>query len=406
MIILLTIFNFCIADIYIFSPDALSKSIIQCSTATFGNPYLYPTYGKLEFIQTLDKCGISAPLPPNSYAIIYNSGPCYYSDLALSVQSQGGIGAIFTNFPIDDFLSPKTLEDGNQVNILVIGISTKDSNLLSEYNNKEIWISYNFNTIASSLPSINIQLSSNYTQDKAYIVPLLSINNNIPIYKSEFSVTFLSSLSFYSSTDCIKNKEGISFCLPDTSTVSGSEKLLNTFGIINYYISYSNTDIGAFLSYLDALYRTCEFNYTTQCHSSVLLQYGAILDTSSVVSSYSVSEYWIETLLYINSVLFLYPSYIEQAYCLSFYDIPSNCPTCSPECSHADLNSSSCVSSCNVSACGNQNLVCLREDGCYSFMLKDQNCNALCNNDPDCENGSNISSLLTFVLIPVAILVM
>lgn len=387
MVIFLSIFKICIANVYILSPDILSVYNIQSSKATFGNPYLYPTYGILVFIKSLMGCRISTQLPPNSYAIIYNYGQCFYSDLALSVQNQGGIGAIFTNINSFDYaIKAKNPQDGNKVNILVIGINTTYSNLLSQYSDLQIWIYYKFETVKSLAPVINLELSSNYTQDKLYIAQILSIN--ISISKPDFILSFsycTSCRNINFSADCITNTQATIFCLPHTSNVSGSDMLLNTFGIINYYESYAKTRIGGFLKYLSKLYKTCEFDYTTECHSSVLLQYGASLDTSSVFNKYSKYENEIRTLFYINSVSFFYPSYIEQAYCLSFYSVPSSCPACSPGCSNTDLYSSSCVPSCNVSACGNQNLVCLEKDRCYNFMIGDGNCNYLCNNDPDCK---------------------
>ena len=79
-------------------------------------------------------------------------------------------------------------------------------------------------------------------------------------------------------------------------------------------------------------------------------------------------------------------------YCLSLFDPPDNCQTCSNGCSYQELYSptSSCSQACNVSQCGYNYLSCLNIDNCYSFMLNDNNCNKMCSNDPDCTNSNDI----------------
>lgn len=145
--------------------------------------------------------------------------------------------------------------------------------------------------------------------------------------------------------------------------------LLNTFRIINYFTLYSN-NVKTFLSYLNTLYSTSEFDYKTQCNSGVLLKYGANFNTSGVLNSYSKTENNLATIVYINLVKLFYPSFIQQAYCLSFYNIPPSCPACSSGCSYMDLDSSTFVPSCNVSACGNQNLACFSAENFIVLCLE------------------------------------
>lgn len=65
--------------------------------------------------------------------------------------------------------------------MVLIGISTFYSNLLSDYSDVQISIYYKFETVPSTIPSMNLELSSNYTQDKLYVAQILSVTNYISI---------------------------------------------------------------------------------------------------------------------------------------------------------------------------------------------------------------------------------
>ena len=93
MLVISLLLQGCIASFQIWSPDEVTSLVVTPALANFGNGFLLPEFGKLFFLVYSGSCSFSIQMPENSFAILYNF-PCYYSDLALSVQNSGGIAMI------------------------------------------------------------------------------------------------------------------------------------------------------------------------------------------------------------------------------------------------------------------------------------------------------------------------
>ena len=90
---------------------------------------------------------------------------------------------------------------------------------------------------------------------------------------------------------------------------------------------------------------------------------------------------------YVSGIPFFIEKFIEQIYCLSSPNPPSECRFCNNNVCVDNPHTNQCSLSCNTSDCGFDNLKCLEADNCYSFMIGDGNCNNACINDPDCKNN-------------------
>ena len=379
----------CIALFQVWSPDALTSLVVNPVLASFGNSFLLPQIGKLYFLEYPGSCSFSINIPKNSFAILYNFDGCYYDDLALSVQNSGGIAMILVLVD-DNTVFTMIAHDyriGASISILSLGISNSNGATLMAYSTKEIWATYSYDFPPSQSASINFEMSSNYTLDSAYISELQILAATLSLPLSSFSLILCyvpDSTPGLLESDCVLGSGGY-YCLPHTSTVTGSQMIYNTVNIINYFSIYIGT-LTRFLSLLLNLYQTCADDYSTACLQGVFA--GVSLNNSIVISTNGL--FWETSPFYfINDTPFYWSSGVQLSYCLSLTPTPSSCPVCTSGCSYSDLSSAFCNSACNVAACGYENLTCLGSNGCYGFMMGDGNCNAKCVGDPDC-GGSEV----------------
>ena len=254
-------------------------------------------------------------------------------------------------------------------------------------------MTYQYSITKTLNPQLTLQLNSNYTLDKEFVNELAVINNNIGLKISSVSILIQYTDTIKAASDCVEYKN-IKYCLNHTNEVTGDQRLENSIIIANYfsYLSVNQGSLTDFLSYLQLLYQTCEFDYSTTCNRNVLNQSGGVLNSStSVLQKYSIKTYNMYPIFVLNNLEFCGTDYIEMALCLSYYNVPAGCPMCSPGCSFLDLQGSVCNDGCNTTSCGYDNLACLKEDNCYSFMIGDNNCNKNCNNDTDCSSSTSSS---------------
>ena len=124
MIFILMIFDLVKGGLNILSPDQISEYSINVAVASFGNPFLYPQYGKMFLISNNSTCSIPNTFPPNTFAVLYGFENCYFSDVAYAMQTAGAIGMIrvHTNDLINFLMIPEDETLGNLINILVISI--------------------------------------------------------------------------------------------------------------------------------------------------------------------------------------------------------------------------------------------------------------------------------------------
>ena len=401
-----SLLNNCFANLEIVSPDELQQNIIEYTTANFGSPGYYPIFGKLIPITVCD-CSFTLSLNSYSFGLVYlnSTFPCYFSDIALSVQNSGGIGLIFVfsddNFNID--LVPSTDEAGAAINILVLGISASLGLTLFSHSNEEIWITYSYGLSATLSPAMEYFLTSNYTTDQRFFSLLQNLNTNIPLERSQFQIGYVNAIysTINSTSDCISY-----FCVPSGDSVTGAQKLSNSVVIMNYYNSLTSTNSVALISdLLLDLYSTCQYNYSTDCLTLIFNKYQITPDNSiAVLEGPSITDNASISYFEINDILLSNLNEFETAYCLSSENPNRNCPVCSDSCSYSDLYGTMCVNGCNSTACGYGLLICLEvSSNCFGFMLGDGNCNKECLNDPDCtesDGGREKTNLvITLVLV-------
>lgn len=388
----------CIGGLSIWSPDSLSSLQISNAIATFGDPFLLPRYGKLFRVDFADSCSFSLDFPMNAIAILYNFRGCYYSDLAISVQNSGGIGMISVknNNNLNFIMVGKDYESSRLINILAISIKWSDGDLLAPYLSKDVWISYSYELDTKNKAEINYQMSSNYTKDKEIIKTFSDMDTKFQISLSDFSMSFCyliftSDLNYLD--DCVDSGSN-TYCLPGTSAVKGSQMIYNSAVILNYYNTLSGPST-IFFNFLNALYSTCEFDYSTACIQSVLTSINPNLSADLSLGSIATANPWqdLAPFYYINNNYYFWGGQIEKSYCLTLSSPPSNCEECSLGCSYSDLSSSNCKSACNTTSCSYDMLNCIGSDDCYNFMIGDGNCNEKCACDPDC--GCDLSDICT-----------
>ena len=184
--------------------------------------------------------------------------------------------------------------------------------------------------------------------------------------------------------NCLLNS---SICLPPGNSVTGSQKLINSAIILNYYYSVKNINDNAILLFLTDLYDYCEFNYSIQCLKNILNKYNSVASQSLALLEQSIRYPMVLPFYYVSGIPFFIEKFIEQIYCLSSPNPPSECRFCNNNLCVDNPHTNQCSLSCNTSDCGFDNLKCLEADNCYSFMIGDGNCNNACINDPDCKNN-------------------
>ena len=380
-------FQNCSGTLNIVSPDDLSQEVSDYAVASFGNPGLYPIFGRIVPITAYD-CTFYQPLESNSIALVTLSttSVCYYSDLALSVQNSGGVAFIYISFSeyIDFFMVPISTTEGAKIQILSLAIQNSLGQALLSHSNEEIWVAYSYGVVRSSLPVINYYLTSNYSLDQTFFTALQQLNTDIPLLRSEFQLGFINDVysTINLTTDCVNN-----YCVPTENSVTGSQKLNNSIIILNYYNSLTaDNSVTTLTTFLLDLYSTCSTDYSTDCLTSVLNRYqiasnesAAILDGLSLSDSSEYAYFYINNIFYVNLQVF------ESAFCLSAENPNLNCPSCSGSCTYSDLYDPRCLDGCNTTSCGYDLLMCLEVSrNCYTFMIGDGNCNQACANDTDC----------------------
>lgn len=391
--------NICLARLSIWSPDELISLSIANAIASFGDPFIFPRYGRLVPVYYSGKCSFSERFEENTFALLYGFDDCYFSDLAISTQNSGGIGMIdvasYEN--INYIMIPKDEASGKTIDILSITIQNSDGQRLSQYSDSTIWASYSLDVTSEITSETKFYMSSNYTLDKAFISAFKDISEKFPIDLSYFEIVFCYETPDAEGIDYINDclaSSSAEYCLPHTSTVKGSQKINNSAVIINYYNTLSGPAID-FLTFLTKLYSTCEFDYSSTCIQNVLTSISSNpTPDTSLDSLETIKDYLILAPFYmLNSNFYFWSNSIEKTYCLSLSTPPSNCEECSQGCTYFDLFDPTCKDSCNVESCSFDFLACMQTDGCYDFIIGDGNCNSACYCDSDCGCGEDSCSI-------------
>ena len=406
--------HLCLGSLVIHSPDKLQQTIEITTFATFGNPSIYSTVGKLVGVD-ITSCVVSTSLDPMSFALIDVSkiNGCFYEDVFMSVQSQGGSLAVLI-MPDDTghrLFVPNNALTAVQVDITGFGIThTLGEQLLKYSVNKEIWVSYNYEIAKYSTPEIEFYLTSDYTIDKVFFTNLQALNGNGTLTTDTLILGFIytspTSAGINTTNDCII--EGNTYCVPSDNTAKGSDKLLSTAISLNYYKSLQGAQgVTEIISYFLDLYSVCAGNYSENCTNQVIISHGSTPNPSLLILSEVLTQASVIFISFFSidkNKIFFWPNFLADIYCSSSTTPSANCPACSSVCTASDLSLSlsSCLSSCNSSSCGYDNMNCLTiSSTCYTFMLGDGNCNTECPNDPDCPSSS---SVYLIIIIPAVII--
>lgn len=396
---ILLILKLCLAGLRIWSPDPLTLLDIDNAVATFGDPFAFPRYGKLVPLYYSGDCSFSQIFETNTFAILYGFNHCYSSDLALSVQEFGGIGIIIVadDDNIDYIINPKDNFSSSLIKILVIAIKKSDGAAIFQYFPSQIWVTYSLVIEKIQASKSDFHMSSNYTLDKIFASAFQDISNQFSMSLNQFDITFCfltpAAENIDSINDCLTSSSN-TYCLPHTSTVTGSQKIYNSAAIINHYNTLSGS-ASEFFIFLTTLYSTCEFDYSISCIQTVLANFpnDQIINTS--LTAFKTTSPLINSSPFykFNGISYYWPDYIEKIYCLSLIVPPSDCKSCSPGCSYLDLLSSTCEENCNNDSCGYDMLTCVKFSSCYNFISGDGNCNSACSCDPDCGCGEDSCSI-------------
>lgn len=390
----LVILKLCSAGLKIWSPDQLVLFSIDNAIASFGDPVVFPKYGKLAPLYSSGDCSFFESFTRDTFAILYGFSGCHFSDLAIWTQKSGGIGVIIVSDDenINYTMLPKDEVSKSHISILSIMIKKSAGEKISQYLNKQIWVTYSLDLEPIRSQKIDFHMSSNYTLDKAFISVFQEMVTKFSINLTDFSIEFSTSSKSENdidySNDCLTSSSN-TYCLPHSSNVTGSQKIKNSAVIINYYNTLSGP-ASEFLNFLTTLYSTCESTYSTECIQNVLTNTSSTLTANTSLASLHNNPSLKLTPFYIfNYNLYYSPKDIEKIYCMSVSPPPQNCQECSPGCTYRDLLSPICKDSCNVESCGFQMLTCKKIGGCYDFELNDGNCNNRCACDPDCDCKEN-----------------
>ena len=283
-------FLFSLGDLNVRSPDQLSTLIMSCAISSFGDPFIFPQYGKLYFGQINPDCSFSSILPQNIYVIIYSfPSNCYKSDIALSIQQAGAIGLIFVlnNDNINKIITPKDYISGDQIWINVIGISNTNGKQFKKFSQYDIWIDYSLSVTKENSPTLTFVMNGNYSLDRSNIIILNDMNEQFNFTLNQFQL-IMSYSNLYDegvneNSDCGINNKYTDYCIPGSSYASGSQMLENTLKIVNYFNSLSGINgLAEFFSFANTLYIECEYNYSSACIESVFDNYHVKSSINSV----------------------------------------------------------------------------------------------------------------------------
>ena len=402
--LILFLLKICKSILSIVSPDNLANSNISHGLGSYGNPSIYSSYGKLVFYSPLT-CDFSESFSSHDFVVVNPNlvTSCKFSDLVYSVQKSGGIASLIVapdSLP-GLFLHDSNADTLNEINILVLSISSTQNSYYQQHQENEIWVTYTFDFSISTNPLITYYLTSNYIIDKSFFIQLKYLNNNLTIPANQFSLLFYyQDTSSSSLTDCI-NTTLSSYCIKNNNNTTGKQQLSNSAIILNYFYNYKdrNADLSFFINFVLEIYEICEYNYSTTCISDVFQSNNLLINASSEILANTGEESPVIKSVYkIGDNILYWNNYLELLYCM--ISLNHNCELCNSGCTYEIFNSSNSCNYCNTSNCGYSNLKCLKKNNCYTFIsdgccLNTSDCN---NTTSSSNNDSGDSALLTVVL--------
>ncbi|OMJ94865.1 hypothetical protein SteCoe_1892 [Stentor coeruleus] len=408
MVLFLVLIHLCLGDLKFLSPQELASESPNIGIVNFGNPSFLNTYAKLVTV-SIGICEITGSFNKDEFALVYYSISCNLMYMAETAQDSGASGIIIVlqaEIIGEYVIYAPALTTSASIGIPVILISKSTGEHIKENSDKTIIIKYSYSKFPQSTnPSINAILTSNYTLDLPFIQSLKDLVNNYDDYLRQNDIILtVSSLDIktYNSTDCIYISDTDFICLSSTESVTGNEKLQNSALIFNYFYSLKSfTEIKAFFDYLIDLYNSCLNNYTIDCNKDVLQKY--TIPNEEPTFLYNHNKYSSIIPRYeIAGIDVFWNDYIKDAYCFSRLNGGTMCEFYTETCTYSMLVDDHCSSECNNTAGHYDNLDCVKQDKCYSFLLNNNQCEDICPDDPDCDKDDNKDDLLLVkILVPI-----
>ncbi|OMJ81304.1 hypothetical protein SteCoe_18226 [Stentor coeruleus] len=377
-----------LAKLTILTPDSISNLNPIYALTAYSNPNLLPIYGRFILIDIDSNCIVTktVDLGPETIAVLYNTEKyeCDFSVLSQIIEKSGSSALLisvnkqtilksFNNLYTSQFLY-KTHQN-YKINIPSLLIDENFGQILKNNSNYQIWGTYVYDDIKrTNYPVIKYFMSSDFNIDRVFIEKLFYINNFIAdIRIQELSFFFLTRFDINTQDNCYKASDGSLYCVEETGHITGNIKILNTILILNVLNSHSYYDTDAFLMYLLDLYAKCSTDYSLFCHQEVLNTYGLQANYTDNVLKNSYSNIEIINSISVNEVFIYSPDKLIELYIISS-NLASLNNNCSSSCTYYNITDDKCQIGCNISQCGYDNLVCLVNEKCYSFMVGDENC--------------------------------
>lgn len=394
--ILLLVF-FVYAEFIVRSPDELFEVYFDVQIATFGNPILYSTYGKL---LVMNKCEIKNRLGYSDIVVVKNSSGTCVDRCAEVVETMGGRGLIV----VQDDGGIIESQCGIEVkNVFVLGMERKIFNKYLKGVN-DVWITYKYDLMQGNFPVIEIKFSGDPEIDLHLVHNLIRIDGKFGVSWDFFKVFFVCDVGGYNVSDCVTTASNSTYCKKSILNITGQEVLSNYIIILTVFDKINlRKNSSEFLKFLKLVLSLCDnsSNCTQQYAESLIPNLIPDPNLLDIYGQKSNSQ----GIYTINSIDFYWSSYLESAYCLSYYNTPESCQKCSQGCFYSDLKSGNCSIWCDNQDCGYSELVCLQQSGCYNFMLNDGNCNRDCTEDPDCLDDGQYIKVFVYTVLSCCIII-
>ncbi|OMJ67325.1 hypothetical protein SteCoe_35543 [Stentor coeruleus] len=427
------------------SPDVLRNLTLPYAVPFFTKVEFMQRYGKLIFAGTTD-CKVDGKFKENEVVVVFSKdiGDCYLYDVAQSAEMAGG-GAFFAvvsetfydedgNFnqeyewedEIDDYELFEGYsyysEEDKSLNIFCLVLLDGHSILKKYETQPPIWIQYSYNYLSRTKSTdFKFGLTEDFKNIDIFFSELEGFAYSFEIYIYNLDLFLINAYSTEISSEeeindeqCVKvnvnSYKIVSICLYTYDDSTGYEKLMVITLVLNYYYSFSSTDyIYDFLNFLNSLKISCYNKYTISCISDVLVEYGAVpnLDTY-ILYQHNIDKNSPHYFYKINNVFIYTTGVMESTYIIAnTYEAKHSnfyIDECDDGCSYIDLFDSICTDKCNTSKCSYDNLNCIQNNECFTFMLGDGYCNSVCSEDPDCktnDSDDNDYFLIVVIVIPI-----
>lgn len=399
MCLILFLIQYASGVLQVIAPEDFPLVFINTIQANFGNPSLLKTYAKLIKIPN-QECTISNQVQsPDTFFVVYNWKNCDIIKLAKSIQNSGSQGMILvfdSNIENSNIIFSND-QKKDEITIIVLGISKSSGDMIKNRNDGEIWITYQYASFTTfTSPRIELGLSSDYILDKPFVKNLKEFIGNFTdiVSLEEISIKPINYYQEYNETNCVYHNATDYICAYTSSTgLSGSFRLNITTLFLNAYSYVKNiTELYSLLSALFDYYSQCETVEEYICVVLLLENYNLMISYDHHILENNINSAYATPWFYLNNYYKLYwGGHLENAYCLTSENSKKTCQNYDQTCSYEDLKDKTCKQSCNTSYSNYDNLRCLYEKSCYSFLLGDGFCqDFICTNDPDCEKSKDV----------------